>query len=96
MSVVNRILVTCRLENGNTVDVSFKVTNRGYTADEATKFHQRLEKEIAPLVDDTLHYQVRTWGGNAGKDRKNWSKVPTMEKLYEIVSEVMKVEKVSA
>ena len=89
MSVVNRSLVTARMESGDTVDVSMKVTNRGYSAEEVAKLESRIDKEIVPVVDDTIHYQVRTWSGNGGKERKNWARIPNLEELRHIVHEVM-------
>ena len=96
MSVVNRILVTGRLENGDAVDVSFKVTNRGYSTKEIDKFKQRIEKELVPRVDDTIYYQVRTWSGNGGRKRRNWSRIKTLGELIEVISDVMGNEEVPA
>lgn len=89
MSIVSKIIVSGRLENGDTVDVSLKVTNRAFSTADASVIRERISDKLKPCVDDTLYYQVRTWGGNAGRDRKNWSRVPTLDALDEVISEVM-------
>lgn len=89
MSVVNKIIVTCRLENGDSIDVSAKVENRNYSADDVAKFMASIDKKIVPCVEDTLYYQVRTWSGNAGQKRANWKRVPTLDALQKVIKEVM-------
>lgn len=89
MSVVNKIIVTCRLENGDSIDVSAKVENRNFSADDASKLLAGIEKKIVPHVEDTLYYQVRTWSGNAGQKRLNWKRLPTLDSLHKVIEEVM-------
>lgn len=92
MSVVNKIIVTCRLECGDPIDVSAKVENRNFSPDEVQKFRDKIDKQLAPVVDDTLYYQVRTWSGNAGKERRNWKRVPDLKALDAVIEEVMVVK----
>lgn len=89
MSVVNRVVVTCRLENGETVDVSSKAVGRGYNEKDVKLLQEKLERNILTKVEDTLYYQVRTWSGEGGKDRKNWSRIATVDELREILLKVM-------
>ena len=92
MSVVNKIIVTCRLECGDPIDVSVKVENRPYTQEDKEKFCSKIAKLLVPVVDDTLYYQVRTWSGNAGKERRNWKRIQTMKELESVIQEVMVVK----
>lgn len=91
MSVVNRIIVTCRLENGDDIDVSAKVVGRSYSVEDVQKLNGAISKKIVPHVEDALHYQVRTWSGNGGKERRNWAKIKTLAELEQVISEVMVV-----
>lgn len=89
MSLVNRIIVTCRLESGDSIDVSAKTTSPGYSQNDVKKLRAKIVKQLEPVVDDTLYYQVRTWAGENGKERRNWSRLPDLESLYKVIEEVM-------
>lgn len=89
MSVVNRIIVTCRLDNGDGIDVSAKAINRGFTQEEFEHVRAQIKKEFTPCRDDTLYYHVRARSGINGRDRRNWSRVLTLEELDKVVREVM-------
>lgn len=94
MSLVNRIIVSGRLDSGDTVDVSLKVVGRPYNEGDLAKLCEKIAKQLVPCEQDILYYQVRTWSGNGGNKRKNWAKLPTMDALSQVVSEVMKREEV--
>ena len=96
MSLVNRIVVTCRLENGDTVDASAKITGKQYSDADKRKLLDKIDKQFRPCVEDTLYYNVRTWSGENGKERRNWSRVPNLEALLGVVEEVMGDEKASS
>lgn len=89
MSDVNRIIITCRLESGDSLDLTAKAVNRNYSADDVKLMRSKIEKQFAPRVDDTLYYQVRVRSGVAGKTKRNWSRVKSLEALDEIIQEVM-------
>ena len=96
MSLENRIIVSGRLESGDTVDVTMKVKNREYSQEDLTKLRADVEKKLVPCESDTLYYQVRTWSGNGGRKRRNWSRIKTLGELIEVISDVMGNEEVPA
>lgn len=89
MALVNRVIVSCRLENGDSLDVSTKVVGREFNVDDANKLGVKMARLFGPCVEDTLYYQVRSWSGEDGKVRRNWTKLKTQDALSDALKEVM-------
>lgn len=91
MSLVNRVIVTCRIENGDSIDVSVKALGRDYNKDDVQKLGMKMAKLFGQHTDDTLYYQVRSWSGEGGKTRRNWSRLRKADELSDVLKDVMGV-----
>lgn len=89
MSLVNRVIVTCRLENGDSLDASVKADGRAFNSSDVEKLAMKMNKLFNTHADDIIYYQVRTWSGDGGAVRKNWARIKTTEELETVIKEVM-------
>lgn len=59
MSVINKVIVTCRLKTGDDIDVSVKATDKPLGSKERKELDRRIAQSILPEVEDTLYYKIR-------------------------------------
>lgn len=85
LSIINKVIVTSQLENGDTIDVSVKAIDKALTSKEKSDLCKRIKNSIIPHLDDTLYMKVRLT-----RDRKkdNWNKIKTIEELMTILDNI--------
>lgn len=85
MSVINKVIVTSQLENGDSIDVSVKEIDRPLTNEDRIKLNARIRHSIFPNLDDTLYIKVRL---SLGKKKDNWNKIKTVTELDDILDKI--------
>lgn len=85
MSVINKVIVTCRLETGDDIDVSVKAVDKPLGAKERDELNRRITQSILPCADDTLYYKIRL---TKGKKKDNWNKVKYLAEINNILDSI--------
>lgn len=85
MSVINKVIVTCRLETGDDIDVSVKATDKPLGSKERKEFDRRIAQSILSKVEDTLYYKIRLTNN---KKKDNWNKIETISEVNSILDSI--------
>ena len=85
MSVINKVIVTCRLETGDDIDVSVKAVDKPLGAKEREELNRRIIQSILPYTDDTLYYKIRL---TKDKKKDNWNKVKSLAEINGILDSI--------
>lgn len=85
MSVINKVIVTCRLETGDDIDVSVKAVDKPLGAKEREELNRRIIQSILPCTDDTLYYKIRL---TRDKKKDNWNKVKSLADINRILDSI--------
>lgn len=85
MSVINKVIVTCRLETGDDIDVSVKAVDKPLGAKEREELNRRIIQSILPCTDDTLYYKIRL---TKDKKKDNWNKVKSLADINRILDSI--------
>lgn len=85
MSVINKVIVTCRLETGDDIDVSVKAVDKPLGTKEREELNRRIIQSILPCTDDTLYYKIRL---TRGKKKDNWNKVKSLAEINSILDSI--------
>lgn len=85
MSVINKVIVTCRLETGDDIDVSVKATDKPLDSKERKELDRRIAQSILPRVEDTLYYKIRLTNN---KKKDNWNKIETISEVNSILDSI--------
>lgn len=85
MSVINKVIVTCRLETGDDIDVSVKAVDKPLGAKEREELNRRIVQSILPCTDDTLYYKIRL---TKDKKKDNWNKVKSLADINRILDSI--------
>lgn len=85
MSVINKVIVTCRLETGDDIDVSVKAVDKPLGSKERKELDRRIVQAIVPHADDTLYYKIRL---TKDKKKDNWNKVKTLAEINTILDSI--------
>ena len=85
MSVINKVIVTSQLQNGDTIDVSVKAVDKPLSGEHKWELMKRIDSSIKPNLDDTLYMKVRLT-----KDGKkdNWNKIKSITELVTILGKI--------
>lgn len=90
MSVINKVIVTSRLEDGNDIDVSVKAQDRPLSAKDRAELDSRIKHSIVPNISETLYLKVRLQSGTMGRNKDNWNKLHTIDDLNEVLDKIFK------
>lgn len=85
MSVINKVIVTCRLETGDDIDVSVKATGKPLGSKERKELDRRIAQSILSKVEDTLYYKIRLMNN---KKKDNWNKIETISEVNSILDSI--------
>lgn len=85
MSVINKVIVTCRLETGDDIDVSVKAVDKPLGTKEREELNRRIIQSILPCTDDTLYYKIRL---TKDKKKDNWNKVKSLAEINSILDSI--------
>lgn len=85
MSVINKVIVTCRLETGDDIDVSVKAENKPLATKERKELDRRIVQSIIPHAEDTLYYKIRLTNN---KKKDNWNKLKTLSEVNSILDNI--------
>lgn len=85
MSVINKVIVTCRLETGDDIDVSVKAENKPLSTNERKELDRRIVQAIIPHTEDTLYYKIRLTNN---KKKDNWNKLKTLAEVNSILDNI--------
>lgn len=85
MSVINKVIVTCRLETGDDIDVSVKAVDKPLGAKERNELNRRITQSILPCTDDTLYYKIRL---TKDKKKDNWNKIKSLIEVNTILDDI--------
>jgi len=85
LSVINKVIVTCRLETGDDIDVSVKAVDKPLGAKEREELNRRIIQSILPYTDDTLYYKIRL---TKDKKKDNWNKVKSLAEINGILDSI--------
>lgn len=85
MSVINKVIVTCRLETGDDIDVSVKAVDKPLGTKEREELNRRIIQSILPCTDDTLYYKIRL---TKDKKKDNWNKVKSLADINRILDSI--------
>lgn len=85
MSVINKVIVTCRLETGDDIDVSVKAVDKPLGTKEREELNRRIIQSILPYTDDTLYYKIRL---TKDKKKDNWNKVKSLVEINSILDSI--------
>lgn len=85
MSVINKVIVTCRLETGDDIDVSVKAVDKPLGVKEREELNRRIIQSILPCTDDTLYYKIRL---TKDKKKDNWNKVKSLAEINNILDSI--------
>lgn len=85
MSVINKVIVTCRLETGDDIDVSVKAVDKPLGTKEREELNRRIIQSILPCTDDTLYYKIRL---TKDKKKDNWNKVKFLSEINSILDSI--------
>lgn len=85
MSVINKVIVTCRLESGDDIDVSVKTSDKPLGAKEREELNKRIVQNILPCSDDALYYKVRL---TKDKKKDNWNKLKTLAEVSKVLDDI--------
>lgn len=85
MSVINKVIVTCRLETGDDIDVSVKAENKPLATNERKELDRRIVQAIIPHTEDTLYYKIRLTNN---KKKDNWNKLKTLAEVNSILDDI--------
>jgi hypothetical protein len=85
LSVINKVIVTCRLETGDDIDVSVKAVDKPLGTKEREELNRRIIQSILPYTDDTLYYKIRL---TKDKKKDNWNKVKSLAEINSILDSI--------
>lgn len=85
MSLINKVIVTCRLETGDDIDVSVKAVDKPLGTKEREELNRRIIQSILPYTDDTLYYKIRL---TKDKKKDNWNKVKSLAEINSILDSI--------
>ena len=85
MSVINKVIVTCRFETGDDIDVSVKATDKPLGSKERKELDRRIAQSILSKVEDTLYYKIRLTNN---KKKDNWNKIETISEVNSILDSI--------
>ena len=85
LSVLNRVIVSSQLDNGDSIDVSVKAIDRALSSKDRSELDSRIQQSIIPYLDDALYLRVRL---TMGKTKSNWNKIKTVAELNKILDEI--------
>lgn len=85
MSVINKVIVTCRLETGDDIDVSVKAADKPLGSKERKELDRRIAQSILSKVEDTLYYKIRLTNN---KKKDNWNKIETISEVNSILDSI--------
>lgn len=85
MSVINKVIVTCRLETGDDIDVSVKAIDKPLGSKERKELDRRIAQSILSKVEDTLYYKIRLTNN---KKKDNWNKIETISEVNSILDSI--------
>lgn len=83
LSVVNKVIVTIQLQDGDSVDVSVKAVDKPLTGENKFDLVKKIEHSIKPKLDDMFYMKVRLTRDNK---KDNWNKIHSMEDLMSILN----------
>lgn len=87
LSVINKVIVTSQLSDGDTIDVSVKSVDKPLSQVNRIELDRRIRQSIIPALDDTLYMKIRL---TLGKSKDNWNKIKTVTELNEILDKIFK------
>lgn len=87
LSVINKVIVSSQLENGNSIDVSVKVTDKPLSIENREELDKKIQQSIVPALSETLYMRVRV---TIDKKKDNWNKIKTIEELNNVLDKVFK------
>lgn len=90
MSVVNKVIVTSRLETGDDINVSVKAEDRPFSSTDRKELDRRIAQSIIPNVENSLYFKIRLQQGVKGKDKSNWNKLKSIAEVNAILDEIFK------
>lgn len=85
MLVINKVIVTCRLETGDDIDVSIKASDKPLGAKERKELNKRIVQAILPHSEDALYYKIRL---TKDKKKANWNKIKTLAEVNNILDDI--------
>lgn len=87
LSVINKVIVSSQLENGDSIDVSVKVTDKPLSIENREELDKKIQQSIVPALSETLYMRVRV---TIDKKKDNWNKIKTIEELNNVLDKVFK------
>lgn len=90
MSVVNKVIVTSRLETGDDIDVSVKAEDRPFSSIDRKELDRRITQSLAPNIESSLYFKIRLQHGVNGKEKSNWNKLKSLDEVNAILDKIFK------
>lgn len=87
LSVINKVIVSSQLENGDSIDVSVKATDKPLSIENREDLDKKIQQSIVPALPETLYMRVRV---TIDKKKDNWNKIKTIEELNSVLDKVFK------
>lgn len=85
MSVINKVIVTSQLQDGDTIDISVKAIDKPLSEKEKISLLKKIEHSLKPRLDDTLYMKIRLTKANK---KDNWNKIKTLDELITILDDI--------
>lgn len=85
MSVINKVIVTSQLEDGDSIDVSVKAVDRPFSSEDRKELDKRIAQSIIPELDSTLYMKIRL---TKDKKKDNWNKIKTTAELKALLDKI--------
>ena len=92
MAIINKVIVSSRLESGDSIDVSVKAVDKPLSLEDKALLERNITSKILPHVEDTLYFSVRKQSGLSGKNKENWNKLKTINDVNKVVNEIFEVK----
>ena len=84
--IINKVIVLVRLESGDSIECSVKVSDKKLSAKERKDLDKRIIQKIIPFVDESLYFTVRT----SIDGKKDNYKVKTLMELNSVLDGIFK------
>lgn len=85
MAVINKVIVSSQLENGDSIDVSVKATDKPLSSKNRDDLNKKIQQYIIPALSETLYMRVRV---TIDKKKDNWNKIKTIKELNGVLDKI--------
>lgn len=82
MKLIHKVIVTCRLETGDDIDVSVCSKGKPLTKADLDVLFEKMDRKFSSYSDSVLYYKIRQT--NMGV-KSNWNKISTLSETKEIL-----------